>query len=170
MAQDTLLISAADVRSYTPVKGAIDEDYINPSTLTAQDLDLAYVLGYNLTEKLKDLKEAGTLETTAPYDNLFTRYVRPYLRYASLVVALDSIRLDLNNQGIIEKNSQQGTAITNSDFESVKAGYMRRADGYKGLLVDHLCRFSYLYPEYTSDQNGNQNPTDDGQPYGIDSY
>lgn len=170
MAQDTTLVSPSEVRAYTPVKGAIDDDYINPSTLVAQDLDLAYVLGYNLTEKLKDLKEAGTLETTSPYDNLFARYVRPYLRYASLVVALDGIRVDLNNQGTIEKNSQQGSSVTNSEYENVKVNLIRTADGYKKLLHDHMCRYSYLYPEYVTDQDGNQNATDNAEPYGIDSY
>ena len=170
MAQDTLLISATQIRSYTPVKGALDDDYLEPAILVAQDLDLAYVLGFNLTEKLKDLEEAGTLLTTPPYTFLFTQFVRPYMRFAALVVALDSIRVDLNNQGTIEKNSQQGSSVTNSEYEAVKVGHMRTADGYKKLLHDHLCRFSSLYPEFSSNQDGNQNATDNAEPYGIDSY
>ena len=170
MAQDTLLIDASDVRKYTPVKGALDDDYLNPAILVTQDLELSYVLGYNLTEKLKDLKALGTLETTSPYDDLFKKYVRPYLRYASMVVALDGIRVDLNNQGVIEKNSQQGSSVSNSDYGVIKVGFINKVDGYKKLLHNHLCRYSYLYPEYTSDQEGAQNATDDAMPYGIDSY
>jgi len=170
MAQDTLLISATEIRKFTPVKGALDDDYLNPNILTAQDLALSYILGFNLTEKLKDLKALGTLSTTAPYDNLFQQYIRPYLRYESLVYALEGIRIDINNQGTIEKSSQQGSNVDSGEFESMKVGYIRRTDGYKKLLHDHLCRYSNLYPEYQTDQDGNQNPIDDAEPYGIDNW
>ena len=170
MAQETLLIEPSEIRKYTPVKGALDDDYLNPAILVTQDLELSYVLGYNLTEKLKDLKESGSLNTSAPYNNLFTQYVRPYLRYAALVVALDGIRVDLNNQGAIEKTSQQGSAVSSGEFKNLKVGFINRTDGYKKLLVAHLCRYSNLYPEYISNQDGAQDASDDAMPYGIDSY
>ena len=170
MALDTLLITPKEVRSFSIVKGALDDDYIKPAILFAQDLDLSYVLGFNLTDKLRDLKEAGTLNSTSPYSDLFNTYVKPYLRQAAVHYALDGIEVDVNNQGLLEKTSQQGTSISQTQANTLKANVMRRATSYKKLLIDHLCRYSSRYPEYFTDQRGRQQRSDGGQFYGIDNW
>lgn len=170
MALETLLITPAEVRQYSLVKGALDDDYIKPAILTAQDLGLSYVLGYNLTDKLRELKAAGTLSTKSPYDDLFETYVRPYLRHLTVQYALQGIRIDVNNQGVLEKTSQQGNSITTSEANVLRANLMRTAEGYKKLLYDHLCRFGQRYPEYYTDQRGRQQKIDDAQFYGFDNW
>ena len=163
-----LLVSAKDVRQYTALKGAVDADYIDPVIKTAQDLGLAYVLGYNLMEKLQVLKAAGTVP--APYITLLDTYVKPYLWHLTAAEVVDSLRIDLNNQGTLEKTSNQGTSVASNEYNSVKANLMRKADGYKKLLINHLCRFGHLYPEYYQDQNGRQDPNATATFYGIDNF
>lgn len=164
----TLLISTKEVREYTPIKGAVDSDYIDPVIRSAQDLGLAYVLGYKLMAKLQSEKASGTVST--PYDVLLDTYVKPYMWHLTAAEVVDSLRVDLNNQGTLEKNSNQGTSVINSEYNSVKANLMRKADGYKKLLIDHLCRFGSDYPEYYQDQDGRQDPTANATFYGIDNF
>lgn len=164
---DTLLISATDVRKYTPVKGALDADYIDPTIKATQDIQLEEMLGYNLKEKLIELKGAGTLLTTSPYNNLFTGFVKPYLIWETVKQLAFSIYVDLNNQGVVQRTSDQGSGLTLGDYEVIKRNLGSVSDGYKKKLYDHLCMNSSLYPEYVSNQDGRQNPTGNGRPWGI---
>jgi hypothetical protein len=168
MSANTLLITAIEVRKYTSLKGAVDSDYIDPVIKVAQDLGLAYVLGFNLMTKLQTLKEAGTVPT--PYSTLLNTYVKPYMWHLTAAEVVDSLRIDLNNQGTLEKNSNQGTSVSVNEYNSVKANLMRKSDGYKKLLIEHLCRFGHNYPEYYTDQNGRQDPTASATFYGIDNF
>lgn len=164
---DTLLITATDVRKYTPISGSVDNDYVEPAIKVVQDVQLEEMLGYNLKAKLIELKDAGTLTTTSPYDDLFSTYVKPWLIWIACQQATESIRVDMSNKGIMNKSSEQGVNVTQGDFEIIRRTVGKTADQYKKKLYNHLCRYSSRYPEYVTNQDGRQNPTATGRPWGI---
>lgn len=164
----TLLTTSKEIRDFTALKGAVDSDYIEPAIITAQDLGLAYVLGYKLMTKLQTEVQSGSV--SSPYDDLLETYVKPYLQHLAAAEVIDSLRIDLNNQGILEKNSNQGTSVQVNEYNSIKANLMRLSDSYKQLLIKHLCRYGNRYPEYYQDQDGRQQPSSTQQYYGIDNW
>jgi hypothetical protein len=168
----TLLITAASVSKYTPIRGGVDVDVINPNIETAQDLDLAYVIGYPLLERLQKLVDGTTPDNAdGRYQKLLDDYVAPYLRYATAYGMLPEIATSLGSGGAQTPDSNQGTTIFEGQMAITKQNILSRTSGYKTLLLDHLCDKSNLYPEYMRYEQGKQKKTDNGKPFhGIQMY
>lgn len=162
----TLLIKAKEVSEYTPIRGGIDVDVINPNIETTQDLRLAYVIGYPLMKRLQDLVD-GTEpdETDERYQTLLTGFVAPYLRWATAYTMLTEIAISLGSGGANYPDSNQGNSIFEGQMALVKQNILNSSQGYKKLLLDYLCDKSNLYPEYQSYEQGRQNKSDQGKPF-----
>ena len=166
----TLLISAESVVKYTPIRSGVDHDIINPKIEVTQDLTLAYVLGAPLLEKLQAVVD-GEADPDGKYTKLLDTYVRPYLRWATAYNLLPDIAFSISSGGIQQPDSNQGQSIFDGTMAIVKQNILSNSSGYKKLLMDHLCNFGNIYPEYLRFEQGKQKPTDNGQPFhGIQFY
>lgn len=168
----TLLITASEVTKYTPIRGGVDVDVINPNIETTQDLVLAYVIGYPLMKHLQDLVDGTTPdEDDERYQNLLDNFVAPYLRWAVAYAMLPDIAVSLGSGGANIPDSNQGNNVFEGQMALVKQNILTSAQGYKKLLIDHLCDKSNLYSEYQTYEQGRQTKTDKGQPFhGIQFY
>jgi hypothetical protein len=80
MPDATKLIYPEDVRTNTPIRGSVDNDYINPAIRRVQDTRLAYVLGSKLLEKLQAIQNGTESDNSDErYNTLLTQYVQPYM-------------------------------------------------------------------------------------------
>lgn len=168
----TLLITSAEVTKYTPIRGGVDPDVINPNIETTQDLVLAYVIGYPLMKRLQEMVEGDDPdETDGRYKNLLDNFVAPYLRWATAYSMLGDIAISLGSGGANLPTSDQGNSIFEGQMALVKQNILSSAQGYKKLLLDYLCDMSNLYPEYQEYEQGRQTKTDSGKPFhGIQFY
>ena len=168
----TLLITAAEVTKYTPIRGGVDVDVINPNIETTQDLTLAYVIGYPLLKRLQDLVDGTDPDNPdGRYQNLLDSFVAPYLRWATSYTMLPDIAVSLGSGGANLPTSDQGNSIFEGQMALVKQNILSSAQGYKKLLIDYLCDKSNLYPEYQEYEQGRQKKTDKGQNFhGIQFY
>jgi hypothetical protein len=160
----TLLITAESVVKYTPIKSGVDHDIINPKIEVTQDLVLAYVIGAPLLEKLQDVVDGGS-DPGGVYLDLLENYVRPYLRWATAYNLLPDIAYSIDSGGIMAPTSNQGNGIFDGVMAIVKQNILTNSDGYKKLLMLHLCNFPNLYPEYLVYEQGKQIRTDNGRPF-----
>ena len=168
----TRLIESNEVTNYTPVRSGVDTDVINANIETTQDLTLAYVIGYNLMKRLQDLVE-GTVPDNADdrYQSLLDNFVAPYLRWATAYTMLPEIAISIGSGGVQNPDSNQGTSVFDGQMAIVKQNILSKSQGYKALLLDHLCDKSNLYPEYQTYEQGRQNKTDNGKNFhGIQFY
>jgi hypothetical protein len=168
----TRLIESSEVTRYTPVRSGVDTDVINANIETTQDLILAYVLGYNLMKRLQDLVDGTTPDQgDGRYQALLDGFVSPYLRWATAYTMLPEIAISIGSGGIQNPESNQGSSVFDGQMAIVKQNILSKAQGYKTLLLDHLCDKSNLYPEYQTYEQGRQNKTDNGKPFhGIQFY
>lgn len=160
----TLLITPESVIKYTPIRSGVDNDIINPKIEVTQDLTLAYVIGAPLLEKLQQVVDGGP-DPGEKYTKLLDNYVRPYLRWATAYNLLPDIAYSISSGGIQQPDSNQGQSIFDGRMAIVTQNILSNASGYKKLLMDHLCNFSNLYPEYLRYEQGKQKKTDNGRPF-----
>lgn len=153
----TTLVTPTEVKRFTPIKGGVDNDYLYPAILLTQDSRLEEVLGYQLKEKLIELEEAGTLiSNDDDYTELFVNWVKPYLIWASVLNVVDAVYVDINNQGVLNRNSSQGSSPTEGDFETIQSRLVSSSEIYRNKLVRYLCDNSSKFPEYTGSQDDGQ--------------
>lgn len=169
---DTRLITAASIIEVTPLRGGIDHDVINPRINATQDLVLAYVIGYILMKKLQLVVDnPGANDPTGVYTDLLNIYIAPYLRWATAYKLLPDVAISIGSGGINTPDSNQGNSIFDGTMAILKQDILSSAQGYKDLLIDHLCNNTALYPEYTRYEQGKQTKTDSGQPFnGVQFY
>ena len=168
----TALITPESVSKYTPIRGGMDVDVINPNIEVAQDLRLAYVLGYALMNRLQNLVN-GTVpdEGDGRYQTLLDNFVAPYLRWAVAYTMLPEIAVSLGSGGAQNPESNQGNTVFEGQFAITKQNILSSTSGYKKLLIDHLCDKGNLYTEYQTNEQGRQSKSDNGRPFhGIQFY
>lgn len=167
----TLLITSESVIKYTPIRGGVDKDIINPKIEVAQDLTLAYVIGYPLLQKLQAVTDNPANDVDGKYQALIDNYVAPYLRWATAYKLLPDVAYSMGSGGINQPESNQGTSIFDGTMAIVKQDILSNSSGYKSLLIDHLCNSGSKYPEYYTYEQGRQQKTDGGKPFhGIEFY
>ena len=160
----TLLITAASVIKYTPIRGGVDHDVVNPKIETAQDLALAYVIGYPLLKKLQTVVGGGA-DPDGKYAALLSEYVAPYLRWETALQLIPDIAYSLGSGGANTPTSNQGSTIFDGTMAIVTQNIRSSATGYKTLLINHLCNSGSTYPEYYKHEQGKQQKTDGGTPF-----
>jgi hypothetical protein len=170
MSNLTLLITAEDVRTITPVRGSVDNDYINPAIQRAQDLRLAYIIGSALLRKLQDVVNGGE-DQDGRYINLINAFIKPYLAWVTAYNLIPDIAFQIGQAGVFTAVTNQGSSVFEGQMALVKQNILSASDGYKKLLMMHLCDKSTLYPEYNEFTQGEQQRSDSGKAFhGIQFY
>lgn len=166
------IVKAADVVQQTAIRASVDTDIINANIILAQDSKLAYVIGFALMNKLKQVIEDPSKDKPDKRYQLFTEeYVVPYLCWATAHTLIPNIAFSLGMGGVNTQNSDQGTSVFESSMAVIKQNILNGSHIYKKLLLDHLCTHSSLYPEYHQINEGKQKATDGGKPFnGIQFY
>lgn len=168
-----LLIKPSDVTKNTSLSGNVDPDTINPHILTVQDLELAYVIGFKLMEKIMTLVEDQKINDPGNevYKTLLEGYIQPYLWHRVGQRTLSYIRYRIGSSGVNQRTSEQGVPAQNTDFSTLYNVLRSDANGYQRLLIDYLCANSSKYPEYQDYQNGKQSREIDDRPFsGWETY
>lgn len=163
-----LIITVDDVRQITPVRGSVSSDYIEPCIDRAQDLKLAYVIGYPLMQKLVEVVEAGE---TNKYSELIENFVRKYLAWATAFYLLPDIAVKIGAAGVQDSVGGQGNSVFEGQMALIRQNIMNSESAYKKLLIMHLCKDTSLYPEFLQYELGRQSKTDGNQSfYTIENY
>lgn len=163
-----LIITADDVRNITPVRGSVSADYIEPCIERAQDLKLAYVIGYPLMAKLIEVVNEGGEEK---YEDLIENFVRKYLVWATAFYLLPDIAVKIGAAGVQDSGGSQGNPVFEGTMALIRQNIMSSEEAYKKLLIMHLCKDSSRYPEYMEYELGRQSKTDGNKTfYGIENY
>lgn len=166
------IVKAADVVQQTAIRASVDTDIINANIVLAQDSKLAYVIGFALMNKLKEvILDSSKDDTDKRYENLIEEYVGPYLCWATAHTLIPNIAYSLGMGGVNTQDSNQGTSVFESSMAIIKQNILNGSHTYKKLLLDHLCTNSSKYPEYTKTNEGKQKATDNGKPFnGVQFY
>ncbi len=157
---EQLFIDPAFVKRYTNLNQAVLDDYFSPVTLVTQDVRIHPLLGTDLYEKLKADVSGSSL--AGDYLTLMNDYVVKALLWWFMYDLSEDMFTKLDNGGLVIRTSDQTTPSTREDLNARKKQYKSRASYYEDRLVTYLCNNSNLFPEYTTNSDGDISPTQGG--------
>ena len=157
---EALLISRADIVKYTSMNGNVDTDKFIQYIKIAQDTHIQNYLGTDLLEKIKADIIAGSL--AGNYLTLLTTYIKPMLIHYAMVEYLHFASFTISNKGVYKHSSENSENATSDDINDLVASEQRIAEHYAQRFIDYICFNNTLFPEYTSNSNGDMNPS-----YGV---
>lgn len=168
--RSVLLVTEQDVVKYTQLSGNFDQDKITPFIKTAQDIEIQSVLGGKLYDAIQDKIAAGTL--TGHYLTLVTDFIQPCLIQYAMADLLLFHGFEISNAGVLRNFPESTTVPDVKDVNYLVQRHRMLAESYRLRLVDHLCYYSQLYPEYNEGQEGGQYPdhSDSNYQSGLNIY
>jgi len=156
-----LFISESKLKSSTALSLAVDTDLLNPYIRQAQKLYVETKLGTDLTQKLKDLIVAGTVDSegNAAYKTLLDDYIGDMLPNYCLYHAFNFLRFKIEKGNIYAKTSETGTALTTEESQSLREEILNTSQYYTERMIDYICNNTSSFPEYSTNSGSDVNPS-----------
>ena len=151
-----LFISRDDLVRYTPISGNLDFDRVIQYIEIAQDIHIHELLGSRLYNKLQADVLANTL--TGDYDELVKLHIKPMLAQYSLLEFLPFSQFSINNKGVFKHTSENAETLTKSDISMMTEATRDTAQHYATRMVDYLCAYPNLFPEYLTNSKDEMSP------------
>lgn len=164
-----LLISVNTIKQLTPIKGAVDSDYLIEHIKIAQDTGLRDIIGDDLLDKISADINAGTLEN--PYLSLVQNQIKYYLAYATASDYILIAGYSVDNGGVSRYSPSNGSEMSTDEISILASNLSHKSNFYGKRLITFLKDNQTLFTEYTpstttSTFNGWQ--LDDS--YGCDTF
>lgn len=154
---EVLFINADYFKRYSQINGSVEESYMVSPVALAQDKYIQQWLGTDLYNKLKADIVAGTV--TGNYTILLDTYVRRATMWWAMVEMLPSMHVRIDNGGLVIRTSEDTTPIGTDDLLRQMNMARDNAQYYSQRLVTYLCNNTTLFPEYSTNSNGDIYPT-----------
>lgn len=154
-----LFITLKELKRKSIFDGNLDADKIIQFIEVAQDTEIQTYLGTKLYDKLQSDIIANSL--TGNYKILVDDYIKPMLIWYTQAAFIPYAAYQISNGGIYKHNSENSTAVDQSEINSLASHATETAEFYTQRFMDHMNYNSNLYPEYISNQNDGMYPEKD---------
>ena len=156
-----LFISEEKLKDSTTIGLNVDTDLLLPYIKQSQKLYVETKLGTDLTEALKTLIVAGTVNDggNEAYATLLNDYIGEMLPSFALYMALPFLRFKIENGNIYSKTSETGNALSESEAQHFREEIMNTASYYRERLIDYICNNTSSFPEYSTNTGADVNPS-----------
>lgn len=165
----TFLVSEAKIREFTDIDNNVDTALIKNGIRESQDIELQRVLGTLLYDKMLDLVNAGTINSSgnSNYKTLLDDYIQNFLIYAAYFYILDSIFLRSRNNGLITPTGGDNSDVASKQLYDMKRQSVKnKMEFYAQKLRDYLIEEEALYPELTESNKLYEQYPDYDEQYG----
>ena len=155
-----LLISEQKLKDSTAINLNVDVNILLPYVLQAQTLYIEPKLGTQLYEHIKGLIQAGTIGDAGnvAYKTLLDDYISFVLVNYSFYHAIPYLRFRIENGNIYSKTSENGTALTTEESQSLREEISNTAQYYTERLIEYIRNNTSLFPEYSTNSGADVNP------------
>lgn len=155
-----LLISEQKLKDSTAINLNVDVNILLPYVLQAQTLYIEPKLGTQLYEHIKGLIQAGTIGNVgnAAYKTLLDDYISFVLVNYSFYHAIPYLRFRIENGNIYSKTSENGTALTTEESQSLREEISNTAQYYTERLIEYIRNNTSNFPEYSTNSGADVNP------------
>jgi len=158
----TLLINRETLTSLGLIDSNVDEQYIRPSTIKAQEIDLVQLIGENLYNKLCSLiPDAIDLPENANYKDLLDNYIAIYLAYTVMAEIQLPIQYKICNKGIVSTTDDKLISTSMKDCQTMVEFYSKAANYFGNRITSYLCHNTAKFPEYAQTKSGEVAPNKD---------
>jgi hypothetical protein len=155
-----LFISEERLKDATTIGLNVSVDLLSPYIKQAQKLYLETKLGTDLTNHLKDLIVAGTVNDAGneAYATLLNDYIAEVLPSYCLWMAVPFLRYKIENGNIYSKTSETGTALTTEEAQQLRNEVLNTAEYYMERMVDYIRNNTSSFPQYSTNTGADVNP------------
>ena len=155
-----LFISEERLKDSTTIGLNVDPSLLLPYIKQAQKLQIETRLGTNLTDKLKALIVAGTVNNVGneAYATLLNDYIAEVLPSYCLWMAVPFLRYKIENGNIYSKTSETGTALSTEEAQQLRNEVLNTAEYYMERMVDYICNNTSRFPEYSTNTGADVSP------------
>ena len=155
-----LFISEEKLKDSTAINLNVDPNLLLPYVRQAQKLYVEPKLGTNLTQKIKDLIVAGTLNlpANAAYKTLLDDYIGDMLPNWAFYHAVPFLRFKIENGNIYSKTSETGNALSTEESQSLREEVSNTAQYYTERMIEYVTNNLTLFPEYSTNSGSDVNP------------
>jgi len=154
-----IFISREDLIRYTPISGNLDFDRVIQYIEIAQDIHVHELLGSRLYNKLQSDIINDTL--TGDYELLIKNHIKPILAQYALLEFLPFSQFSINNKGVFKHTSESAETLSKSDISMMMEATRDTAQHYATRMIDYLCNYPSLFPEYLTNNRDELSPTKD---------
>jgi|TARA_R110000803_G_scaffold64303_3_gene125253 hypothetical protein len=154
-----LFISEEKLKDSTAINLNVDPNLLLPYVRQAQKLYVEPKLGTNLTQKIKDLIVAGTLNlpANAAYKTLLDDYIGDMLPNWAFYHAVPFLRFKIENGNIYSKTSETGNALSTEESQSLREEVSNTAQYYTERMIEYVTNNLTLFPEYSTNSGADVN-------------
>lgn len=146
----TLLINSDTLKQLSLIDINVDEQYIRPATISAQEISLVQLIGSPLYKAICEKVNNNTIRDTenSAYKYLLDNYISIYLAYLVMSDIQLPIQFKIRNKGIITTNDDRIQNATMQDTLMMKQYWSNKADYFGKRLSAYIRKNSGDYPEY----------------------
>jgi len=156
MAQKALFISPTELKRKSILEGLVDDDKILQFIEVAQDTQIHRLLGTDLYNKFQADVIADTV--AGDYLTLLNDHIKPMLTWFALAKYLPFSSVQVSNGGVFKRSPENAEAVSKEEINSLVVESNEVADFYTKVFLDYMCANSSLFPEYSTNSNGDQKP------------
>jgi len=160
-----LFISENKIKDSTAIGGSVDVSFLQPYIKIAQKKYIETKLGTDLFEALQTKITAGSLG--GAYQTLVDDYIQDALVHFAFYECLPFLRFKVSNGNIYSKNSETGTALSESEANSLREEIRNTAEFYVQRLISHIINNLSSFPEYSTSSGADITPDKDAYYSGI---
>ena len=164
-----LFISEDKLKDLSAINLNVDCNLIRPYILQSQKLYIETKLGTDLTQKIKDLIIAGTVNAVGNenYATLLNDYIPEVLVNFSFYHSIPFLRFKVENGNIYSKTSETGTALSTEEAQHLREEVRNTAEYYTERMISYICNNTSLFPEYSTNSGSDVNPSKDAYFNGL---
>ena len=165
MAAYVLFISEERLKDSTTIGLNVDVNLLSPYIKMSQKLYIETKVGTQLSDKLKALIVAGTVNNAGneAYATLLNDYIAEVLPSFCLYMALPFLRFKIENGNIYSKTSETGNALSTEEAQHLRNEVLNTAEYYMERMIDYIRNNTSSFPEYS--QNSGADVTPDRNSY-----
>jgi len=150
--QQVLLINGDYIRQYTTLNKSVEEAYLRPSILNAQDMFIQPILGTDLYDKICVDTAAATI--SGAYLTLKDSYIKRALVEWTMHIALPTLTVKYDNGGVVERTAENTVAPSNAAMQRLINLHLDQAQFHTQRMYDYLCENSASFPEWSTNNTG----------------
>ena len=155
-----LFISEERLKDSTTIGLNVDPELLLPYIKQSQKLYVETRIGTQLSDKLKALIVAGTVNLVGneAYATLLNDYIAEVLPSYCLWLAVPFLRYKIENGNIYSKTSETGNALSTEEAQQLRNEVLNTAEYYMERMVEYLCNNSSLFPEFSTNTGADVSP------------
>lgn len=151
---EVLLINSEYLKKVTQVNGAVDDNFIRPCIILAQDKYVQSYLGQDLMDKMKD----DVNSWSGAYLTLYNNYLVKVVAWWTCVELIPKLTYKHNNGTLGQYRADDFDPISDDVMKDEIHRAKQNAEFYTQLMIEYLCDNSSSFPEYESALTDKRSP------------